>query len=93
MRPSRCQQTSSRIDAVRPRVLFRRRQQNIYRFALHLTGSPAVADVIDTGVGTQTPSQLIAQSDQEAQPAAATFDSAAVSVDTAPEVETSAEVG
>lgn len=25
-------------------VLFRRRQQSIYRFALHLTGSPAVAD-------------------------------------------------
>lgn len=50
-------------------------------------GSPAVAGVIDTGVGTQTPSQLIAQSDQEAQPAAAAFGSAAVSVDTAPEVE------
>ncbi|WP_271800407.1 hypothetical protein [Dietzia maris] len=50
-------------------------------------GSPIVADVIDTGVGTQTPSQLITQSEQEAQPAAATFDSAAASVDTAPEVE------
>jgi RNA polymerase sigma-70 factor (ECF subfamily) len=25
-------------------VLFRRRQQSVYRFALHLTGSPAVAD-------------------------------------------------
>ena len=50
-------------------------------------GSPAVAGVIDTGVGTQTPAQLIAQSEQTAQPAAATFNSAAVSVESAPEVE------
>lgn len=50
-------------------------------------GPPVVADVIDTGVGTQTPSQLIAQSEQEAQPVAASFDSAGMSVDTAPEVE------
>ena len=57
------------------------------------SGSLGVAGVIDTGIGTQTPSQLIAQSEQTAQPATATFDSAVVSVDTAPEVETSAEVG
>ena len=30
------------VDAVAE--LFRRRQQNVYRFALHLTGSPAIAD-------------------------------------------------
>ena len=57
------------------------------------SGSLGVAGVIDTGIGTQTPSQLIAQSEQTTQPATATFDSAAVSVDTAPKVETSAEVG
>jgi RNA polymerase sigma-70 factor, ECF subfamily len=31
-------------------VLFRRRQQNIYRFALHLTGSPALADDVTQDV-------------------------------------------
>lgn len=31
-------------------VLFRRRQQNVYRFALHLTGSPAVADDVTQDV-------------------------------------------
>jgi len=31
-------------------VLFRRRQQNIYRFALHLTGSPSVADDVTQDV-------------------------------------------
>ena len=50
-------------------------------------GSLAVADTIDTGVGAQTPSQLIAQSEQTSQPAAATFDNTPASVDTAPEVE------
>ena len=31
-------------------VLFRRRQQNVYRFALHLTGSPALADDVTQDV-------------------------------------------
>ena len=31
-------------------VLFRRRQQNVYRFALHLTGSPAMADDVTQDV-------------------------------------------
>ena len=31
-------------------LLFRRRQQNIYRFALHLTGSPALADDVTQDV-------------------------------------------
>lgn len=31
-------------------VLFRRRQQNVYRFALHLTGSPAIADDVTQDV-------------------------------------------
>lgn len=31
-------------------VLFRRRQQNIYRFVLHLTGSPAMADDVTQDV-------------------------------------------
>ena len=31
-------------------ALFRRRQQNVYRFALHLTGSPAVADDVTQDV-------------------------------------------
>jgi RNA polymerase sigma-70 factor, ECF subfamily len=31
-------------------ILFRRRQQNVYRFALHLTGSPAVADDVTQDV-------------------------------------------
>ena len=31
-------------------VLFRRRQQNVYRFALHLTGSPVVADDVTQDV-------------------------------------------
>ena len=31
-------------------VLFRRRQQSVYRFALHLTGSPAVADDVTQDV-------------------------------------------
>ena len=31
-------------------VLFRRRQQNVFRFALHLTGSPAVADDVTQDV-------------------------------------------
>ena len=31
-------------DAAALSVLFRRRQQSVYRFALHLTGSPALAD-------------------------------------------------
>ena len=31
-------------------VLFRRRQQNVYRFALHLTGSPAFADDVTQDV-------------------------------------------
>ena len=31
-------------------VLFRRRQQNIYRFALHLTGSPSLADDVTQDV-------------------------------------------
>lgn len=31
-------------------MLFRRRQQNVYRFALHLTGSPAVADDVTQDV-------------------------------------------
>jgi RNA polymerase sigma-70 factor (ECF subfamily) len=30
--------------------LFRRRQQNVYRFALHLTGSPAIADDVTQDV-------------------------------------------
>ncbi|HJR58248.1 MAG TPA: sigma-70 family RNA polymerase sigma factor [Vicinamibacterales bacterium] len=36
------------IDALG--VLFRRRQQNIYRFALHLTGSPSLADDVTQDV-------------------------------------------
>ena len=31
-------------------VLFRRRQQNVYRFALHLTGSPSMADDVTQDV-------------------------------------------
>lgn len=31
-------------------VLFRRRQQNVYRFALHLTGSPSLADDVTQDV-------------------------------------------
>ncbi len=31
-------------------LLFRRRQQNVYRFALHLTGSPAMADDVTQDV-------------------------------------------
>jgi RNA polymerase sigma-70 factor (ECF subfamily) len=31
-------------------VLFRRSQQNVYRFALHLTGSPAIADDVTQDV-------------------------------------------
>ena len=31
-------------------VLFRRRQENVYRFALHLTGSPAIADDVTQDV-------------------------------------------
>lgn len=31
-------------------VLFRRRQQNVYRFALHLSGSPAMADDVTQDV-------------------------------------------
>ena len=31
-------------------ALFRRRQQNVYRFALHLTGSPSVADDVTQDV-------------------------------------------
>jgi len=36
------------VDAVGP--LFRRRQQNVFRFALHLTGSPAIADDVTQDV-------------------------------------------
>ena len=36
------------VEAVGP--LFRRRQQNVFRFALHLTGSPAIADDITQDV-------------------------------------------
>ena len=31
-------------------LLFRRRQQNVYRFALHLTGSPSIADDVTQDV-------------------------------------------
>jgi RNA polymerase sigma-70 factor (ECF subfamily) len=37
-------------DADAMAVLFRRRQGNVYRFALHLTGSPAVADDVTQDV-------------------------------------------
>jgi RNA polymerase sigma-70 factor (ECF subfamily) len=37
-------------EAVSLSVLFRRRQQNVYRFALHLTGSPALADDVTQDV-------------------------------------------
>jgi RNA polymerase sigma-70 factor (ECF subfamily) len=37
-------------DAAALTMLFRRRQQNVYRFALHLTGSPAVADDVTQDV-------------------------------------------
>lgn len=37
-------------EAVSLSVLFRRRQQNVYRFALHLTGSPAMADDVTQDV-------------------------------------------
>jgi RNA polymerase sigma-70 factor (ECF subfamily) len=36
------------VDALA--ALFRRRQQNVYRFALHLTGSPSVADDVTQDV-------------------------------------------
>jgi RNA polymerase sigma-70 factor, ECF subfamily len=39
---------SGDVEAVGP--LFRRRQQNVFRFALHLTGSPAVADDVTQDV-------------------------------------------
>lgn len=39
---------AGQIDALG--VLFRRRQQNIYRFALHLTGSPSLADDVTQDV-------------------------------------------
>jgi RNA polymerase sigma-70 factor, ECF subfamily len=37
-------------EAVSLSVLFRRRQQNVYRFALHLTGSPSIADDVTQDV-------------------------------------------
>jgi RNA polymerase sigma-70 factor, ECF subfamily len=37
-------------DAEAMAVLFRRRQGNVYRFALHLTGSPAIADDVTQDV-------------------------------------------
>lgn len=37
-------------EAVSLSVLFRRRQQNVYRFALHLTGSPTLADDVTQDV-------------------------------------------
>ena len=37
-------------DADAMAVLFRRRQGNVYRFALHLTGSPAIADDVTQDV-------------------------------------------
>lgn len=37
-------------DAEALAALFRRRQQNVYRFALHLTGSPSVADDVTQDV-------------------------------------------
>ena len=37
-------------ESVSLSVLFRRRQQNVYRFALHLTGSPATADDVTQDV-------------------------------------------
>lgn len=39
-----------RRDAEALSALFRRRQQNVYRFALHLTGSPTVADDVTQDV-------------------------------------------
>ena len=43
-------QRIARGDAPALTALFRRRQQNVYRFALHLTGSAAVADDVTQDV-------------------------------------------
>lgn len=48
-------------------------------------GSPAVAGVIDTGVGAQTPFQLIVQSEQTVQPVTTTVEGAAATVHSAVE--------
>ena len=57
----------------------------------HLAEISALAGVIDTGVGAQTPSQLISDAEQADRPPAPTYAGAAVSVDTAPEIDGSSQ--